>query len=185
MAMPLAAHRFTVDEYHRMGQAGVFLEDHRVELIDGQVVEMTPIGDRHAACVRRLTRLFARHLLEVAIFDVQNPVVLGTHDAPQPDVTLLKLRPDGYPTHPRAADLLLVVEVADTTLAYDRDVKLPLYAGAGIPEVWLVDLPGERIQVYHDPAGGRYASGRSVSRGATISPLHFPGVSVAADDILD
>jgi len=182
--MPLAAHRFTVDEYHRMGQAGVFPEDHRVELIDGQVVEMTPIGDRHAACVRRLSRLFARHLLEVAVFDVQNPVVLSPHDAPQPDITLLKLRPDGYPTHPRAADLLLVVEVADTTLVYDREVKVPLYAQAGIPEVWLVDLPADRLEVYREPSAGTYTRTSVVSRGDTVTALQFPTVTLSADDIL-
>ena len=100
--MPLTAHRFTVDEYQRMGEAGVFHEDDRVELIDGQVVEMGPIGDRHASCVRRLNRLFARQLVELAVIDAQNPIVLGQHDAPQPDFTLLKPRDDAYqPSPPR------------------------------------------------------------------------------------
>ncbi len=121
-------------------------EDDRVELIDGQVVEMSPIGDRHASCVRRLNGLFARQLLDVAVIDVQNPVVLGRRDAPQPDVTLLVPRADAYPHHPRAQDILLVIEVADTTVAYDRDVKLPLYARVGIPEAWLVDLERDRAR---------------------------------------
>ncbi len=184
MAVPLLKGPFTVDAYQRLAELGILREDDRVELIDGQIVEMSPIGDRHAHCVRRLNNLFARHLLELAVIDVQNPVVLGRRDAPQPDLVLLKPRADAYRHHPRAADLLLVVEVADTTLAYDRDIKLPLYARAGIPEVWLVDLPGERIQVYHDPAGGSYASLRTVPRGATIAPLQFPSVTLAADDIL-
>jgi Uma2 family endonuclease len=184
MAVRLLKGPFTVDAYQRLAELGVLREDDRVELIDGQVVEMTPIGDRHASCVRRLSRLFSRHLLEVAIIDVQNPVVLGEHDAPQPDVTLLKPREDAYPRHPRGPDMLLVIEVADSSLAYDRDVKIPLYARAGIPEAWLVDLAADRIQVYRDPAGGEYASVRLVSRGDTITLLHLPNLTLAADEIL-
>ena len=175
---------FTVDAYQRLAELGVLREDDRVELIDGQVVEMTPIGGRHASCVRRLTRLFSRNLLEVAMLDVQNPVVLGEHDAPQPDLALLKPRADAYPNHPRPPDTLLVIEVADTSVAYDRDIKIPLYARAGIPEVWLVDLSADRIYVYRDPAGGEYASVRLASRGGTITPLHFPKVTLSADEIL-
>jgi len=175
---------FTVDTYQRLGELGILGEDDRVELIGGQVVEMSPIGDRHASCVRRLNGLFARHLLDVAVIDVQNPVVLGERDAPQPDVTLLKPRADAYPHHPRAEDILLLIEVADTTLAYDRDIKLPLYARVGIPEAWLVDLESDRIQVCREPAGGRYASVRVLSRGDTITPLRFPNMTVSADDVL-
>src|SRR5438046_4198768 len=126
---------------------------------------MSPIGDRHASCVRRLNGLFARHLLDVAVIDVQNPVVLGERDAPQPDVTLLKPRADAYPHHPRAEDILLLIEVADTTLAYDRDIKLPLYARVGIPEAWLVALESDSIQACREPAGGRSASAPVRTRG--------------------
>lgn len=175
---------FTVDAYQRLGELGILHEDDRVELIDGQVVEMSPIGDRHASCVRRLLRLFARHMSDVAVVDVQNPVVLGERDAPQPDVTLLMSRSDGYPRHPRAADILLVVEVADTTLPYDRDLKLPLYARAGIPEAWLVNLDADRLLVAREPAGGRYASIRELSRGDTLAPLRFPEVTVSVDEVL-
>ena len=175
---------FTVDTYQRLGELGILGAADRVELIDGQVVEMSPIGDRHASCVRRLNGLFARQLLDVAVIDVQNPVVLGQRDAPQPDVTLLAPRADAYPHHPRAQDILLVIEVADTTAAYDRDVKLPLYARVGIPEAWLVDLERDRVQVCREPAGGRYTSVRAVSRGNTITPLRFPTMTVAADDVL-
>jgi len=184
MALPRLKGPLTVDQYQRLGEQGVLGEDDRVELVAGRVVEMTPIGDRHAACVRRLSRLFARHLLDVAVCDVQNPVVLSAHDAPQPDVTLLKLRPDGYPTHPRAADLLLVVEVADTTLAYDRDIKLPLYARAGIPEVWLVDVTADRIEVYRTPTAGTYPDTRAASRGEMLAPLHFPNATISTAEIL-
>ncbi len=175
---------FTVDAYQRLAEVGILREDDRVELIAGQVVEMTPIGDRHASCVRRLIRLLSQIVLDAAVLDVQDPVVLGEHDAPQPDVTLLRPRGDAYPSHPRAADILLVIEVADASVAYDRDVKIPLYARAGIPEAWLVDLAADRIEVYRDPASGGYASVRSVSRAETITLLHFPNVTVSTDDVL-
>jgi hypothetical protein len=175
---------FTVDAYQRLAELGVLREDERVELIAGQVVAMTPIGDRHASCVRRLNRLFALHALELAVTDVQNPVVLGRHDAPQPDVVLLRPRPDGYPRHPRSADILLVIEVADTTLAHDRDVKIPLYARAGIPEAWLVDLTAERIAVHREPHADRYAHVRSASPGDVLTPVHLPDVTLAVTDIL-
>ena len=184
MALPRLKGPFTVDQYQRLGERGVLREDDRVELIAGRVVEMTPIGDRHAACVRRLNRLFARTLFDLAMTDVQNPIVLGEHDAPQPDLVLLKLRADGYPTHPRAADVLLIVEIADSSVADDRDVKLPLYARASIPEVWLVDLPADRIEVYRAPTAGTYTDTGSASRGDTLTPLHFPNLTISTGDIL-
>jgi len=184
MALPVLKGPFTVESYQRLAELGVLREDSRVELIGGQVVEMTPIGDRHASCVRRLSRLLAQKVLEVAVIDVQNPVVLGAHDAPQPDVAVLKLRAEGYAQHPRPTDVLLVIEVADTSLAYDRDVKLPLYAEAGIQEAWLVALPEDRLDVCREPAGGHYTSVRSLARGETITPLQFPGVTLKVDEIL-
>jgi Uma2 family endonuclease len=186
MAQRVLRGPFTVDVYQRLGELGVLGADARVELVDGQVVEMTPIGDRHASVVRRLIHLFARTLIDLALFDVQNPVVLGERDAPQPDLTLLKppSRPDGYRHHPRARDILMVVEVADTTLASDSDVKIPLYARAGIPEAWLVDVVGERVLVYQEPAGGRYTSVRAFSHGARIALRCFPRITFLVDDIL-
>lgn len=184
MAVRVLKGPFTVDSYQRLGELGVLREDDRVELIAGQVVEMSPIGDRHASCVRWLNHRFARSLLDVAMIDVQNPIVLSEHDAPQPDLVLLKPRADGYVKHPRAADVLLVIEVADTTLANDRDVKMPLYAEAGIPEAWLVDLSAARIEEYRKPAYGKYTGVRSVSRGETVTPLHFPNVTLSVDEIL-
>ena len=184
MALRVPRGPFTVDTYQRLGELGVLRPEDRVELIDGQVVEMTPIGDRHANTVRRLARLFARTLIDLAVLDVQNPVVLGERDAPQPDLTLLKPSDDAYPRHPRARDILLAVEVADTTFAYDREVKLPRYARAGIPETWLVDLAGERILVCRRPTRERYASVRACSRGEAVTPVRFPGVTFSVDDIL-
>jgi Uma2 family endonuclease len=175
---------FTVEDFHRLAEAGVLRPDARVELIDGQVVEMSPIGGPHAACVRRLSDFFARHVVDVALIDVQNPVVLGPRDEPQPDVTVLRRRAEGYSDHPRPPDVLLVIEVADTTLAYDRDVKLPRYARAGIPEAWLVDVSAARIVSYREPAGDAYRDIRTAGRGDRIAPLAFPEVTLAVDEIL-
>lgn len=184
MAVRLLRGPFTVEAYQRLAELGVLREDDRVELIDGQVVEMSPIGGSHASCVRRLSYRFAQNRLQAAMIDVQNPIVLDEHDAPQPDLALLNRRADGYPNHPRAADALLVVEVADTSVAFDRDIKIPLYARAGIPEAWLVNLPADGIEEYREPAGGQYGSVRLVSRGATLTPRHFPNVTISADEIL-
>jgi Uma2 family endonuclease len=185
MAMPLAAHRFTVDEYHRMGQAGVFHEDDRVELIDGQVVEMSPIGPRHAACVDRLNRLLSERVSDRAVVRVQNPIVLGRHAAPQPDVALLRPPIERYAdTHPEPPDILLVIEVADTSADYDRAVKLPLYARAGIPEAWLVNLAADTIDVFREPRRGGYAALHTARRGETLTALGLPGGALRVDDIL-
>jgi len=184
MALHLLKGPFTVDGYQRLAELGVLREDARVELIAGQVVEMSPIGDRHASCVRRLIGVFARRLVDVAVIDAQNPVVLSRHDAPQPDLALLRPRADAYPQHPRAGDILLMIEVADSTVTYDRDIKMPLYARAGIPEAWLVNLPADRIDVYRDPVGGQFATVRPVSRGDLLTALHFPNVTFRADEIL-
>ena len=185
MRMPLAAHRFTVDEYQRMGQAGVFHEDDRVELIDGQVVEMSPIGPRHAACVDRLNRQLSQRVSDRAIVRVQNPVVLGRHAAPQPDVALLHPPIERYAeAHPETPDIILVIEVADTSGDYDRAVKIPLYARAGIPEAWLVDLAAGIIEVFRQPQADRYGEKRVVRGGDTVTPLRLAGVTVRVSDIL-
>jgi Uma2 family endonuclease len=184
MAQPILRGPFTVDAYQRLAELGVLRADARVELLDGQVVEMSPIGDRHANVVRRLNRLLSTALLDRAIVDIQNPVVLGSHDAPQPDLVLLRPRADAYPNHPRARDILLIVEIADTTLAYDRDVKVPLYARSGIPETWLIDLSGDQIFVCRRPAHGAYAEHHTVSRDEKLALLAFPSVTLAAADVL-
>lgn len=175
---------FTVEDFHRLARVGVLHEDDRVELIDGQVVEMSPIGAAHAACVRRLIGLLSRHLGQMAVVDAQNPIVLGARDQPQPDLTVLRPRGDGYRDHPRAADLLLVIEVSDSSLAYDRGTKVPLYALAGIAEVWIVDVDGDRIEVYGDPGPSGYRDVRGVSRGETLRPSAFPGVGISVADVL-
>ncbi len=185
MSTPLRTYNFTVDEYHRMAEAGVFHEDDRVELLDGQIVEMTPIGGLHVACVIRLTDLLSPVTGSGAVVSVQNPLVLADRSAPQPDIALLRRRADPsgawLPSH---ADCLLVIEVADTSVEHDRDVKIPLYARAGVPEAWLVDLSARRIEAYRNPAGGKYAKVTSASRGETLTPLEVPSATLSVDRIL-
>ena len=175
---------FTVEMYYKLGELGVFHEDDRVELINGQIVPLSPIGEAHAACVRRLIGLLSRRIGAHAIVDAQNPVVLGESDSPQPDITVLKPRADGYQRHPRSADLLLVVEVADTSLAYDREVKVPRYAQAGVSEVWVVDVNAETISVFRNPDSDGYGNVLTLKRGGTVRPVNLANVEITADEIL-
>jgi Uma2 family endonuclease len=185
MSVQLARRRFTVDEYHRMAGAGILTEDDRVELIDGEIVEMTAIGSRHAACVDRLTRLFSRLVGERVIVRVQNPIRLGEYSEPQPDLALVRLRPDFYASgHPGPSDVLLVVEVVETSVESDREVKLPLYARAGVPEVWLVDLERGFIEVEQDPSPEGYRSVQQRTHGQHLAALAFPDAGLSLDEML-
>lgn len=184
MAVQLLKHRFTVEEYDRMAQGGVFREDDRIELLDGEIVEISPIGSRHAACVARLTAKFSR-MQERGIVWVQNLIRLDEHSEPQPDLSLLKSREDFYAqAHPGPENVLLVVEVAETSIDYDREVKLPLYARAGISEVWLVDLAAGCVEIYQTPSAQGYGERRQVRPGQSLSPLAFPDLDMAVSDIL-
>jgi hypothetical protein len=185
MPVQVLRRSFTVEEYHRMVQAGILGEDDRVELLEGEIVEMAPIGSRHASCVDRLTHLLVRQLAEKAIIRVQNPVRLGERSEPQPDLALLRPRPDFYAkAHPGPGDILLLVEVAEATIGVDREVKLPLFARAGVPEVWLVDLSGECIEVYRKPTPQGYQEVRQVRRGERVAPQAFPDLGLAGEEIL-
>ena len=185
MALQVPKHLFNIDEYYRMYEAGIFSEDDRVELIDGEIVEMSPIGSEHAACVLRLNTLLSRLVGTQALVNVQSPVKVSSHSEPQPDIALLVPRDDFYArAHPEPAEVLLIVEVADTTLSYDRDIKSLLYARAGIPEFWLVDLPGEAIEIYTEPLKGRYRLVRRVERGETVTSQTIPGLTLDVDAIL-
>lgn len=184
-AVRLLKRLFTVEEYHRMVQAGILTEDDRAELIEGEIIEMAPIGSRHAACVDRLNHLFGGRLGRRSIVRVQNPIRLGEHSEPQPDVTLLRPRADFYArAHPGSEEVLLLVEVAETSPEYDRDVKLPLYARAGIAEVWLVVLSEEGIEIYRQPSSQGYGEVRRVGRGGSLAPLEFPELVLAVDEVL-
>ena len=167
-----------------MGRAGLFDEDARVELLDGEVTEMAPIGDRHALCVTRVARLFQVTGGERAVVSVQNPVVLDDRSEPQPDLALLRPPLERYSAHPRPDDVLVVVEVADTTLAHDRDRKAPLYARSGIAETWIVDLAAEEILVLRGPSPGGYRDSHRAARGETLQPQELPGLVVSVDDVL-
>jgi Uma2 family endonuclease len=181
MGAPLTVPRrlLTVDQYHKMGEAGVLGEDDRVELIDGELIEMAAIGSKHMARVNRLSRLLTRAVGDRAIVSVQNPISLPPHNEPQPDIALLRPRSDDYAAQlPSAQDVLLVIEVADTTLAYDRDVKLGIYARHAIPEVWLADAQDETVSIYLDPSATGYRRLLTAQRSDTISPALLPGIDV-------
>ena len=181
----LPRHRFTVDEYLAMGGAGILDEDSRVELIDGDVIDMAPIGELHAGEVRYLDRLFQRLLMDRAIVSAQNPIQLSTFDHPQPDIVLLRFRPDLYRRGPvLPTDVLLLIEVADSTLRHDREAKLPRYAAAGIPEVWIVDLNGLRVEVYRRPVDSQYTEAVVYEDDQLVSPQAFPDITIPANDIL-
>ncbi len=178
--------RFTGDEIEQMARVGILHEDDRVELIAGELREMSPIGDRHVACVVQLTDLCQTTYGAHARISVQNPVRLDLYDEPQPDLALVR-RTAAYPSgKPLVSDLLLVIEVADTSLGYDRSEKLPLYARAGVPEVWLVDLTHDVIYVYlkPDPVAGTYSVVSRRRRGAQLAPLFAPEQGLAVDAIL-
>jgi len=179
-----ARRRFTVDEYYRMAEAGILRPEERVELLNGEIFRMSPIGSRHAATVDIFTEWLVAGVGKRAVVRVQNPVRLDSGAEPEPDLALLRLPRSRYRTaHPGPQDVLLLIEVSDTTLAFDRDVKLPLYAVAGIPEVWITDLGGERMLVHRDPRGSRYREVSVVGRDGAVSPQAFPNLSLALAEL--
>jgi len=185
MSLPLPRRPFTTAEYHRMIETGILTEDDQVELINGEIIEMAPIGPRHAACVKRLAELLGIKVRKLAMVGVQDPIELSEHSEPQPDISLLKRRADFYAQgHPTPADVLIAIEVADTTLENDRGVKLPSYARAGIPEAWLVDLVNDRLEIHSSPTSGIYQEVRIVLRGHKVISQTIPQLKLKADDIL-
>ena len=185
-AAELRPHRFTTDEYFRMVAAGILTEDDRVELLGGQIVDVSPSNPPHAAAVARVLRVFNRALRDdQALSRDQSPLDLEPYDAPEPDVALVRPRADEYATaHPPAAAVLLVVEISDSTLLTDRRVKLPLYAAAGLPEVWILNLQQDRLEVYREVAGEQYGVSRSYRHTERIAPLAFPELELAVADLL-
>ena len=177
-------HLFSVDEFARMGEAGVFAEEDRVELIDGEICEMTPIGPPHAVVVNLLAELLITRLAGRAYVSIQNPVRLDRHTEPQPDLTVARRRLDVYAgRHPEAGDILLVVEVADSSLRYDRMEKVPRYGKAGIPETWLVDLSAKTVTAYTGPGPGGYAREQIRRRGEVIAAIGVPELGLRVDEI--
>lgn len=185
MAVQFAKYHFNVSEYYRMLEAGILSGDDHVELIDGEIIRMTPIGTHHAACVDRFNSLLNRYPGLDAIVRVQSSIRLSDFSEPQPDIALLRPRDDYYANqHPGPADVLLVIEVADSSLEYDRGVKAALYAAAAIPELWIVDLSNEVIEVYSQPAGGEYGATKVAGRGESFTAHSIPGLSLSVDAVL-
>lgn len=176
---------FTVEEYDRMAEVGILDPDARLELIEGEIVEMSPVGVRHVMCVNRATNLFAKRLGDLAIVSVQNPVQLSDYTEPQPDIVLLKPREDFYEEKKISwEDAILVIEVSDTTIRRDRDVKLPLYAKAGVLELWIEDLRRNTIFVYREPGPKTYATALTFQRGDSISIAAFPDIAFKVSDLI-
>jgi Uma2 family endonuclease len=176
-------HRFTVEEFHKMGEAGIFGEDDRVELVEGEIVEMAPIGWRHMEAVNALTGVLAD--LRGAggfVVSVQNPLLLGEHGEHYPDLVLYQARVRGRV--PEAGDALVVIEVADTTVSYDRNVKLPLYARARVPEAWLVDLRAGVVEIHSEPREGGYGLRRRYARGEEVRSATLVDVVLPVDEVL-
>jgi Uma2 family endonuclease len=173
---------FTVEEYDRMVEVGILGENDRVELIEGEIVEMSPIGYRHGACVANLTRIFNRRLDDRAVVWSQSAVTVSARSKPEPDVGLLRPR-SYFDGHPGIGDIFLLIEVAESSLAYDRTVKLGLYAAAGVPEYWVVDAESCTVETFRTPIGGGYRDSRRYSRDELIAPGAFPDVAFRVAEV--
>jgi Uma2 family endonuclease len=178
-------HRFSVSDYYRMAETGVLDPDARVELLDGQIIDMSPIGPFHGGVVKRLNRLFTRMAKGRWIVAVQDPTHVDDYSEPQPDLMLLKPSPDDYTSgHPGPEDVYLLIEVADSSLAKDREKKLPIYGRAGVPEVWVVNLVEETIEVYREPNFTGYGSRQVLSGRDTARVAAFLDVAVDVGGLL-
>ena len=187
MTVTMARRRFCVKDFYLMDEAGVFCENDRVELVDGEIVDMAPIGSYHNSCVTTLTHIFVRAVPEGVRVQVQGAVQMDESTMFQPDLAILRPRDDDYfESNPTPEDVLLIIEVSDSTVAYDRNVKLPKYAQAGVPEVWLANLPHGFIDKFVDPdtATGRYRSVMRHSRGQRIAPTQLRDITVEVSDVL-
>lgn len=177
--------QFTTAEYHRMIEAGILTEDDRLELLEGEIIKMAAIGPRYAMCVNTLAALLITKLKKSVIVGIQSPIELSDSSEPEPDISIVKKRADRYADkHPTPDDIFLVIEVADSTVETDRRCKIPAYAHAGIPEVWLVDLNNDRIEIHTQPDQGFYREVRIVTREQRVASKSVPALTLKADDIL-
>jgi Uma2 family endonuclease len=184
-APPVERYRWTVDLYHQMIETGILGEDERIELIKGELATMSPIGAEHSGTLKKLTEMLFEQLRRRAVISVQDPLQVDDYSEPEPDLALLAPRRDFYKRAlPRPADVLLVIEVADRSLAYDRTIKMALYAGAGIAEAWIVNLIDRWIEVYRDPSSAGYTTLLKILPGKSVAPLSFADVVVAVDELL-
>ncbi len=178
-------YRFTVEEFYRMLDAGIFTEDDRVELVEGDIVDMMPIGARHAFCVDTLTAIFVAQSRGRYIVRVQGPLRVGPTSEVLPDLMLLRPPPERYrEAHPTSEDVLLVVEVAETSSAYDREVKVPLYARYGIPEHWLINLQDNVIEVYREPSQYGYKEVHYLRDEDILHPRAFTDIAIPVTELL-
>lgn len=185
MTTDITRRRFTADEYQRLGQIGTIHEDERVELLDGEIVQMAAVGSKHFACVNRLTDTFAPLANGRFTVSVQNPIRLSPHSEPEPDIVLLRYREDFYEDAlPGPEDLLLVIEVADSSVKYDRDVKLRFYAEAGVPEVVIVGLTKSVLTSYRKPISRSYTAVTIYQRGDSFTPELLPDVTISVNSVL-
>ena len=187
MTTAMTRRRFCVKDFYLMDEAGVFCENDRVELVDGEIVEMAPIGSYHNSCVTTLTHIFVRAVAEGVRVQVQGAVQMDESTMFQPDLVILRPREDNYAeSNPTPEDVLLVIEVSDSTVAYDRNVKIPKYAQGGVPEVWQVNLPHGFIDKFVDPdtATGRYRSVMRSSSGQQIVPTQLPDMALEVNSVL-
>jgi Uma2 family endonuclease len=180
-----ARHRLDVGAYYKMAEAGILMPSDRVELIGGEIFDMTPIGSARARKTNRLNRLFARAAADgLALVSVQSPLRLDAYNEPEPDLMLLRPREDDYQDrHPGVGDVLLLVELSESSLAYDRGTKLALFAKFGVPEVWIVDLLGVAIEVYREPAGDAYAPKERLTPGS-LEPVLARGITIDVGALL-
>ena len=177
-------HPISAEEYLRMGEAGVFAPEARLELIEGEIIEMAPIGSPHAGLVTKLTEMFVQRGAGRAVVYAQNPVIISDRSVPQPDLALLKRRADYYSgSHPKVSDILLVVEVADTTLKFDLRTKAPLYARCGIAEVWVIDVNGRLVHVFREPREAGYQATSSAAAGQSVACAALPEVVIEVREL--
>jgi len=180
-----AQHRFSVREYYRMAETGILRPEERVELLDGRIIDMSPIGPFHGGVTKRLIRFFTGLAKNRWIVSAQDPVHLDEYSEPQPDLMLLKPQPDDYTSrHPGPEDVLLLIEVADSSLAVDRGEKLPAYGRAGICEVWILNLVAKNIEVYREPHFTGYGSSQTLRGGDKLAPLAFPDAALDVAQLL-
>jgi len=185
MTVQLITRKFNTSQYHQMNQSNILTEDDRVELINGEIIEMSPIGTKHTSCINRCNSILPNLLGQKVIISIQNPITLNNLSEPQPDIALLKPRADFYEnSHPQPQDIFLLIEVVDSSIDYDRDIKIPLYANSNIYEVWLIDINAQLITVYRYPQNDNYQEITTYHRGEKISILSFPDISLQVNAIL-
>lgn len=184
MTVQILRKKFTVGQYHQMIESGILTDQDHVELIQGEIIEMSPVGRHHAACVDRLTELLVLTLCRQALIRVQSPILLSDNSEPQPDISILQRREDFYHAgHPTPDNIFTLIEVSDSTIAFDRDVKVPIYAQEQIPEVWLVNLNDTQVECYRQLIANTYQQFQIFNLGETLNIQAFPDVPIEVNQI--